>query len=247
MGPFPPRLLAGAVLFSDGKNTASDYFGRIMLVIGLTGTIGSGKSEVARVLQCAGVPVISSDEVAHTIMENDPDVIAALRARFGNTIVSSPGTLNRQRLAALVFGPAAEHRVNRQFVEQLVHPRVLEQIADQLRQLEQEGHTLAVVESALIYSAGIEELFDYVVAVVAPEALRRERLRKRGMSDTDFEYRQQQQVSDDFLRAHADFVITNEGTLEDLKRATMTVLAMLRSLPPRPVVLPTEHNEKMDR
>jgi len=207
-----------------------------MLTIGLTGSIGSGKSTVADIMKRSGITVLSSDTLARQVVEQDPAVRAALAKEFGEAIVPRSGPIDRAALASALFGPTEEHRRRRQFVERLVHPRVLEQIASALEQLAARGEQLAVVESALIYRTGIEELFDYIVAVVAPEALRRERLRKRGMLEQDFIHRQALQDSDDELRERADFIIENEGTLAELEAATHTLIPILRALPPRPVV-----------
>ncbi len=206
-----------------------------MLVIGLTGTIGSGKSEVARILERNGVSVIASDQLAHEIMENDHQVRSLLRERFGEAVVPSDAPINRALLAARIFGHSPENIADRRFVEQSVHPRVLEKIATMLDELAASHVPMAVVESALIYQAGIEELFDYVVAVVAPESLRRQRAHSRGISDSDFVLRQNAQLSDQQVAERADFVITNDGSLEELERATLALLAILRHLPPRPV------------
>jgi len=205
-----------------------------MLTIGLTGSIGSGKSTVADIMKRSGITVLSSDALARQVVEQDPAVRAALAKEFGDAIVPRSGPIDRAALASALFGPTEEHR-RRQFVERLVHPRVLEQIASALEQLAARGEQLAVVESALIYRTGIEELFDYIVAVVASEALRCERLRKRGMLEHDFIHRQALQDSDDELRERADFIIENEGTLAELEAATHTLIPILRALPPRPV------------
>ncbi|GIV55251.1 MAG: dephospho-CoA kinase [Candidatus Kapaibacterium sp.] len=206
-----------------------------MLVLGLTGSIGSGKSTVAELLARSGVPVLSSDAIAQQIIEHDPEVRAALAGAFGPAVVPPEGPINRAALATAIFGPTPEHEQRRRFVERLVHPRVIELVASELDRLAARGEQLAVVESALIYRAGIEDLFDYVIAVVAPEAIRRERLRHRGMLDADITHRQAIQDSDEELRQRADFVLDNSGTLDELNTATQTLLGVLRALPPRPV------------
>lgn len=211
-----------------------------MLVIGLTGNIGSGKSEVARILERNGIPVIVSDQIARQIMDTDEEVRMLLQQRFGSAVVPDGAPVNRQLLAARIFGTDPETIEHRQFVERCVHPRVLDRIAAMLDGLAAQQTPLVVVESALIYQAGIEELFDYIVAVVAPESLRRERVRQRGISDADFLHRQQVQLSDDELAARADFVLVNDGSLVDLERATQALIAMLAALPPRPV----EHDHR---
>lgn len=206
-----------------------------MLVLGLTGSIGSGKSTVAEILARRGVPVLSSDAIARQIMEQHSEIRAALAEVLGANMVPPEGPLDRAAIASALFGPTPEHEQRRLFVERLVHPRVLGHIAAELDQLAACGKELAVVESALIYRAGIEDLFDYVIAVVAPEAIRRQRLRKRGLRDEDITYRQANQDTDEALRQRADFVLDNSGTLADLEAATQTLLAILSALPPRPV------------
>ncbi len=206
-----------------------------MLTIGLTGSIGSGKSTVADIMKRSGIAVLSSDALARQVLEEDPAVRAALAEQISESLLPRSGPIDRAALASALFGPTEEHRRRRQFVERLVHPRVLEQIADALERLAANGEQLAVIESALIYRTGIEELFDYIVAVVAPEALRRERLRNRGMLEQDFIHRQVLQDSEEELRARADFIIENNGTLAELEAATQTIIAILRALPPRPV------------
>lgn len=206
-----------------------------MLVLGLTGSIGSGKSTVAELLARRGVPVLSSDAIAQQVIEHDAETRAALAEAFGAEIVPPDGPINRRAMAAAIFGPTPEHEQRRLFVERLVHPRVIERIAAELDRLAARGEPIAIVESALIYRAGIEDLFDYVIAVVAPEPIRRERLRLRGMDDADITYRQAIQDSDEELRHRADFVLDNSGTLAELETATETLLALLRTLPPRPV------------
>lgn len=205
-----------------------------MVVFGLTGPIGSGKSQVARILEREGVPVLSSDAIAHELMERDPTVRRQLQQLFGNDVVPESGPIDRAALAQAVFGSSLEHHQRRRALEQIVHPRVLERIAAELDRLDREGTPLAFVESALIYEAGIEELFDYVVAVVAPYELRRQRVHERG-DGADFSLRQRTQLSDEEIRQRADFVITNDGSLAELEAATKTFLAIARHLPPRPV------------
>lgn len=205
-----------------------------MVVIGLTGNIGSGKSEVARILQQEGAVVLSSDETAHQLMENDPTLRAQLRQIVGADAVPEHGPLNRSAIARAIFGPTPDHAKRRRELERCVHPRVLESIARQLNALATQNIPLVFVESALIYEAGIEDLFDYVVAIVASEEVRRARVQHRS-PDALFTLRQQTQLSDAELRERADFVISNDGTLEELKAAARTFLAIARSLPPRPV------------
>lgn len=206
-----------------------------MLVIGLTGTIGSGKTTVAQILARNGIPVLSSDDIANQIIEHDAGVRTKLRQLFGPDVVPDGPPINRQLLASRIFGPSDEHAERRRIVEQLVHPRVLEQIAATLGELASQQTELAVVESALIYQAGIEDLFDYVVAVVAPTELRRQRACERGNNAADFDERNAAQLDDDELARRADFVIDNSGTLRDLEHATEALISILKHLPPRPV------------
>ena len=142
-----------------------------MLRVGLTGDLGSGKSTVAAMLAARGAVVMSSDEMARAMMSPGQPVYQQIVARFGRSIVSADGTLNRRELARIAFDPAQPRIAE---LNTIVHPAVIAAQADKISALEG-THAIVVIESALIFSAKPQdgrpwrERFDRILLVTAPE------------------------------------------------------------------------------
>ncbi|MBE0645157.1 MAG: dephospho-CoA kinase [Bacteroidetes bacterium] len=196
------------------------------LLIGLTGSIGSGKSTVAALIG-EEYPVLDTDRIARDIMESDEAVRASLIERFGMQTYLSDGTLDRQFLASLVFEDTAKLRA----LNAIVHPPTMERVMIQAAKLHAEGKRLVFVESAIIFEVGIEETFDYTVAVVAETELTITRIMERDKSDRDAVLsRLRHQLPPEEKSGLADFTIRNNGTLEDLKSATASIVLILSRL-----------------
>lgn len=201
-----------------------------LLVIGLTGGIGSGKSAVASIFAEHGFVVLNTDDLAKTVMAERPEVSIAIRDEFGDESFID-GKLNAQFIGAIVFGDDNEklERLNR-----IVHPPVIDEMITKIEELHESGARVIFVESALIYSAGIDEGFDYIIAVVADDELRIKRLiESRGMNESEIRKRMSSQTSKEHLISMADFTIENNGTIKDLSQSANFILSMIRSLPPK--------------
>ena len=188
-------------------------------VIGVTGGIACGKSEVGRILAEAGVAVRDADAIAHDVMAPDGAAYEAVCARFGREILRADGHIDRRRLGARVFSdPAALADLNR-----LVHPAVRKIWRDWLS-AQRAGSAWSALIVPLLFEVGAEQEMDVVIGVVAPEARVRERLQRRGLSPLDAARRiaAQWPVAEKMRRA--DVVIENAGSLEDLERRTLDVL-----------------------
>jgi len=142
-----------------------------MLKIGLTGGIGSGKSTVAGVFESLGVPVYSADAAARRLMNEDPDIIRAIRAEFGDEAYLD-GRLNRRHLSSLVFSDKA--RLLR--LNAIVHPAT---IRDGEEWLKAQRGPYAIREAALIFESGTQGAYDIILGVRAPAALRIRRVMAR--------------------------------------------------------------------
>jgi dephospho-CoA kinase len=194
------------------------------LLIGITGPIGSGKSTVARLFGEWGASIISSDDVARELMDSDAELRQELIDAFGETICTGI-TLNRSALAALVFADAAKLK----HLNALVHPRTIEQIFTRVDELFASGVQVVVVESALIYSAGLEASFDFIVAVSTDHDLIRTRLAtERGMSPDEVDERLRVQMESGNQYKEADFILKNSASLEDLQQSAAVVWAVLQ-------------------
>jgi dephospho-CoA kinase len=192
-----------------------------LLFIGLTGGIGSGKSEALAACRRAGAAVLSSDQVVHDLLATDP-VKDLLVARWGDAVLSN-GEIDRAAVAEIVFDKTDQL----EWLEQNLFPLVGAEIASWRAQLEALGEppAVAVVEVPLLFEAGADAAFDTTLAVVADERLRAERAAARDHRAVD--ERAARQLSQDEKAGRADHVIRNDGTLEDLERDIRDLLDRL--------------------
>jgi dephospho-CoA kinase len=190
-----------------------------VLFVGLTGGIGSGKSEALAAFTRLGVPTLSTDAVVHDLLVA-PDVRDLLHGRWGDRVLAD-GEVDRAAVATIVFDRPEELA----WLESTLFPRVGERMVAWRTGLEGQ-HDVAVVEVPLLFEAGIEGAFDATVAVLADEALREERAGARGHEGV--EGRTGRQLSQDEKAERADHVIRNDGTISDLEAAVAAVLAELR-------------------
>ena len=175
--------------------------------IGLTGAIGSGKSEVLRALERLGAATLSTDEVAHEALA-DPEVVAKLVERWGSG-VESDGTVDRKAVGEIVFNDPGELK----WLESITHPKVGEKVWEWRQGLGPDVE-LAVVEVPLLFEAGMEAGFDGVLVVVAGD--RRDAwLEARG--DAGVEGRSGRQLTEAEKAERAMWVVENDGSLEDLQ------------------------------
>jgi dephospho-CoA kinase len=185
--------------------------------VGLTGGIGAGKSEALRALERLGAATLSTDAVTHELLSTD-EVRDLLVAELGPDIAPG-GSIDRSAVASRVFGDDER----RKWLEGVLWPRVGERVA-QFRE-SVEDHPAAVVEVPLLFESGMEAVFDKTIVVMADEAVRAERAAARGHELV--EARAERQLSQDEKAQRADFVIRNEGTLDDLEAKLSDVLGKL--------------------
>ena len=198
-----------------------------MLRVGLTGGIGSGKSEVSRRLAARGAAIVDADQAAREVVEPGTPGLGQIAAVFGPEVIRPDGRLDRDRLGELVFAqPALRAKLNA-----IVHPLVHER----MRQLDQDAMAVAgpagivVHDVPLLAENGLASGFDAVVVVDTPEDQQVQRLMtERGMPAGHVRDRMAAQASRDQRLAIADIVIDNSGALEDLDRRVDEVWAVLR-------------------
>ena len=178
--------------------------------VGLTGGIGAGKSTVADLFSQKGAVVIRSDELARQVIEPQTPGFQQVIDRFGKDFVNAEGYIDRAKLAQIVFKDDAALKD----LENIIHPLVrskTNQIIDQ-----HTSETIIVNEIPLLLEKKMESLFDFLVIVISSEKNRLERLAQRGLTTEQASARMAKQVSDDERKAAADFLIVNDGNLDQL-------------------------------
>ena len=196
-----------------------------MLKLGLTGGIASGKSVVAAILRELGFPVLDADSLSHKLMEPGQTAHDEILKAFGADLADSSGQIDRHKLAAIVFAdPTKLARLN-----SILHPRVEQIIFSQLEDWQKSGaHPAAFVEAALLIEAGMAPRLDgLVVAWCTPEQ-QLERLRARGMSETEARRRIAAQLPIEEKLKHATHTINCSGTLEQTRAQVQALAANLQ-------------------
>ena len=189
----------------------------------MTGGIGAGKSEALAALVRLGAATLSADAVVHELYD-DPEVRAAVTRRFGDEVAPG-GRVDRAAVARAAFGDPEQ----RAWLEGLVWPKVGERIAEwRAAESQREPPPPAlVVEVPLLFEAGMEAAFDATIAVVADEAVRRQRAEARGHEAVD--ERAGRQLTQDEKAQRADYAVENSGGRDDLERELSRVLAILKA------------------
>ena len=189
-----------------------------MLRVALTGGIGSGKSLVGEILEELGALVIDSDQLAREVIERGSPGYEEVITAFGDSILSE-GQIDRAKLAAVVF----KEEDLRKKLESIIHPLVRE-AAEKLARNLPNGAILVNQIPLLVESDGAKR-FDYVVTVSADEEIRRERLRLRGLKDYEITERMAAQVADLDREKIANYILRNDGSIDELNRAVEELMA----------------------
>ena len=184
-----------------------------MLLVGLTGGIGSGKSTVARLLAARGAVVLDADVLAREVVEPGTAGFDAVLDRFGDAVRSPDGSLDRARLAAIAF---ADDEARRD-LEAIVHPQVRMRIGEAAA-AHADTDAVVVVDSPLLIETGAHESFPVVVVVTAPDDARIARLTTRGMGAADARARMAAQMPLEEKVTHADVLLDNGGSEAELER-----------------------------
>lgn len=188
-------------------------------VIGITGGIATGKSTVLRLFGEFGAQTLSADDLAREVLARDGSAYHQTVEHFGDSILRPDGEIDRQALAAIVFAdPDARAHINR-----ITHPQIIsamQQAIDSFRKKPPAPDAVLALEIPLLVECGLESMVDKVVVVATEQAMQQSRLTYRsGLSAEDVERRIAAQMPIERKAEHADFVIWNNSSMEDLRRS----------------------------
>lgn len=195
-------------------------------IIGITGSIATGKSTVTAILRAQGYPVICADKIAHTLTERGGKAFRKVASLFGKDFLKPDGEINRQEIAKLVF----RNKKKRQSLEKLIHPLVQSEIRRLIRKHAKTSKFI-FLDIPLLFESGMDRLCDATICVASSQKNQIARLQKfRGMNRSHAlsRIRAQMPLKDKIRRA--DFVLKNNSTKADLKRETLKLLNKLKTL-----------------
>jgi dephospho-CoA kinase len=198
-----------------------------VILVGLTGGIGAGKSSVSALLATHGATIIDADAITRELQEPGRPVLAAMVERFGEEIVQPDGSLDRQAVADLVFNdPNALADLNA-----IVHPAVGAEIAERLAAAA-DTNSVVVLDVPLLVESGRSDMVGLIVVDVDPEVAVQRLVEQRAMREDDARARISRQASRADRIAAADVVIDNSGSLDDLRRRVDEVWDWILTLTP---------------
>jgi dephospho-CoA kinase len=195
-----------------------------VLLVGLTGGIGAGKSTVAELLTERGAILIDGDVIARRVVEPGQPALAAIVERFGPEVLAPDGTLDRPALAARAF--ASEE--DRKALEAITHPAIGAEFLREMSEAPEDAIVVNDVPLLVESQKAAERGYEYVIVVEAPRELRLDRLETRGLDRADAEARMAAQATDEERRAVATHLLDNGGTREELAAQVDDVWADLR-------------------
>lgn len=185
-----------------------------MVIVGITGGIGSGKSTVCDVWEKEGAYILNADEFAKQLMVENDEIRSEIKSAFGPESYTNKGTLNREYLSEEAFEKGRVDELNA-----IVHPRLPAAVRERMKEAEEKGFKVGVYEAALLLESDHLDLFDYLVLVLADEKRRLQWVKERDeASEQQVKSRMDKQRNFEEVVSQADIVIRNEGTLEDLKK-----------------------------
>lgn len=185
-----------------------------MVVIGLTGNLGTGKTTVSQVLSRLGAEVINADELGHEFLKPGTEVYQDITSSFGTSVLKENGEIDRHKLAQLVFPhPEKLAQLNR-----IMHPRMYRVVEEKIADYRRRGARAVVLEAALLIEAGWTPLVDKIWVTVSPQETIISRLKKaRGLYEEQILARLSQQMPSEEKVKHADVVINTDCSLEELE------------------------------
>lgn len=179
--------------------------------IAITGNIGSGKSTFSEFAEAAGFPVLKADDISKEILENDVKVREQVIKNFGSESFKN-NKPDKKYLSEQIFSDPDK----RNKLELILHPKVIKSIKNSIKVLSKNNKAI-FVEAALIYEVDMEDIFDFVVLITSERELRLKRKIKSGITEKDFCNRELNQIPEEEKKKRADFIFSNDGSIEDLK------------------------------
>ena len=201
-------------------------FGGKMVVIGLSGGSGSGKSTVSQLFSGYNILPINTDEIYHNLTSSLTPCLIELANEFGCDIITDELTLDRARLREIVFLDADKYKV----LNTISHKHVLNSVREMIASASELGLFGVIVDAPMLFESGFDKECNYIISVTAPIDLRIKRIKERdGITEEHALKRIMHQASDDVLIAKSDFIIENKGDIKDVVSTVSNIVEKIKN------------------
>lgn len=198
------------------------------MIIGLTGSIASGKSTVSAMLAKRGFPIIDADEIARLVVEPGSSVLEEISSQFGSDILTENGALNREKLGKRIFGSEDERRK----LNQIIHPAIRKEMLAQKERWLEKGAETIVMDIPLLFESKLQSFVDNILVVsVHPEVQKTRLMERNALSEQEAAERIASQLSIEEKERLADAVINNNGTLKETEEQLNQILEQWNAKP----------------
>lgn len=191
------------------------------MIIGLTGSIASGKSTVSKMLKQLGYPIVDADEIARLVVEPGTSVIKRIGETFGEEVLNEDGSLNREKLGGRIFGNVEE----REKLNSIIHPAIREEMLRQREDHLTAGANTVIMDIPLLFESKLQSFVEKIIVVsVTPEVQAQRLIARNQLTETEASKRISSQLPMEIKEAGADAVINNNGTVEETEAQLQKII-----------------------
>jgi len=194
-------------------------------VLGLTGSIATGKSTIAKLFKQENIPIVDADLISRQVVEPGAEAYQKIVSIFGQDILSPDQTINRKKFGQIIF----DNREKREQLNAIIHPIIIAQLIKERDQLISENHRIIILDIPLLFELKLTDLMDKVIVVYASPEKQLKRLKRRDhLSEQDAKQRISSQISIEDKVKEADYLIDNDGTEQETKEQFYQLLEQLK-------------------
>lgn len=198
-----------------------------LMVVGLTGQTGAGKSTVSKVFSENGFAVINADIVARQVVEKGTSCLAEIQELFGNEVINEDETLNRKALAGIVFSDSRKLEM----LNTTIYPYITREILRQIKAFSAKGEKLILLDAPTLFESRADDFCELVISVVSEAPLREKRIISRdGLTAEQARRRMGSQLDEEFFIKNSDFIITNNSTIDKVYEISQEVSNRIKEL-----------------
>ena len=198
-----------------------------IMVVGLTGQTGAGKSTVSRVFKENGFAVINADSIARIVVEKGSKCLDEISDFFGSGILNDDRTLNRRALAKIVF----TDRTKLDSLNTIIYPYITGEILRQIRAYSENGEKLILLDAPTLFESRADDFCEIIISVIASPDVRQERIIQRdGLTREQASERMSSQLNEDFFVSHSDYIIANNDSVDTVNAISREVSDKIKDI-----------------